>query len=932
MRYSTLLLLFLVATLSTSWAQTKKNGQLKGLLIDNVSKMPIFDTKVALPDDGISIISDGGGAFYFDNLTPGKHKLSVGNTHTWDTTVDVPAGILDLGEIQLSKAKLDTSHDAPIYTVSMADNATNAQDDGSSGGQSSGGFFSATQDPFFYTASFVFGMYRFRPRGLANGPEVLINGFPIQDLETGYSSWNQIGGLNDVFRGRNVTYGLKPSDYTYGNTGGATYIDATAADQRKGTSISYSASNGLYNNRLMLTHSSGIMKNGWAYSFSASRRWAQEAYEQGTYYDGYSIYAGASKMLKKGSINLTAVYAPTERGRSAAVVDELYRLSGSNYYNPSWGYQNGKKRNGNISDTKQPIIMLNHVFKPNEKLSINTTLGMEFGTNSRTGIDFYNGYSPYPDYYRNLPSYYLTFTTPNYVAAAAVEEQLKNHPEQLQIDWDGMVAANRINKEVIRNVDGTGLSDSGNRSIYVVSSRVDKMSKFVFNTNIQKIQSEKTTLFGGIRFVRQQDQYYTQLNDLLGGDFFVNYNQFAAQTYIGNPTYNQNDLNNPNKLIKVGDKYGNDYKFTIMESSAWAQMVHNTNNLDMFGAIELGSTSFFRTGLMRNGLFPENSYGQSGIHSFFFYSAKAGLTYKINARNAFFVSASFSTEPPKAINTYISAPTRDFIIENPTTQKMLATEIGYSYKTTNFSCKALAYIYEGKDGTLKTRFFNDDPTIQSFVNYVMTNVGTRSLGTEVSGNYKLNKLISLTGVISVGQSFYSNRPDVGVYTDNDPTMKYTTREVYIKNYYLGNGPQSIYSFAVNYRPRSWRTALIFNYQDRNFVGINPDRRTQASADLVTPGTDQWNKIYNQERLPSAFTIDVNGGRSFDVNHYWRSLKHKTSLYFNFGVRNLLNNTNIKVTGYEQLRFDYSGKNADRFPNKYDYAFGLNYYANISLRF
>ena len=53
-----------------------------------------------------------------------------------------------------------------------------------------------------------------------------------------------------------------------------------------------------------------------------------------------------------------------------------------------------------------------------------------------------------------------------------------------------------------------------------------------------------------------RNHYYQQLNDLLGGEFYVDLNQFAERDFPNDPNAAQNDLNNPNRIIRVGDKYG----------------------------------------------------------------------------------------------------------------------------------------------------------------------------------------------------------------------------------------------------------------------------------------------------------------------------------------------------------------------------------------
>ena len=61
-------------------------------------------------------------------------------------------------------------------------------------------------------------------------------------------------------------------------------------------------------------------------------------------------------------------------------------------------------------------------------------------------------------------------------------------------------------------------------------------------------------------------------------------------------------------------------------------------------------------------------------------------------------------------------------------------------------------------------------------------------------------------------------------------------------------------------------------------------------------------------------------------------RRNTFLVFNLGVSNLLNNQNLMLTGFEQLRFDYTDKNPNKFPPRYYYGFGRTYFASIIVRF
>lgn len=55
------------------------------------------------------------------------------------------------------------------------------------------------------------------------------------------------------------------------------------------------------------------MKGGWAVSLSYSRRWADEGYVKGTFYDGHSYFLSVEKIINsKHSLSLTGFGAMTK--------------------------------------------------------------------------------------------------------------------------------------------------------------------------------------------------------------------------------------------------------------------------------------------------------------------------------------------------------------------------------------------------------------------------------------------------------------------------------------------------------------------------------------------------------------------------------------------------------------------------------------------
>lgn len=933
-RYRTLGLLFLILLTNIVFAQKSPTAIVKGKLINATTRSPLYDIKVALPALNYSTLSNGEGNFSIAEVPYGSYKLVITGQAITERTIDleVNAQVMDLADLLLTPSeKVLPADNSEIPTIATEDNTAN-QDDDASIAQGSSGMFMAGQDPFLNAATYTFGQYYFRPRGVSNN-EVQINGIAIDDLERGFTSWAQIGGLNDVLHGRSITYGLQPSGFAYGGTNGTTYIDATATEQRKGNTITYTRYNRNYNNRVMFTHSSGLSKKGWAWSASGSRRWAEEGYTPGTFFNGYSLYGAVSKTIGKGQLNLTALATPTKRGRGVTATEESFEISKDNQYNPAWGWQDGKKRNSRIVDMKQPIFILNYTHRPSERTRWNTALGFEAGPYRSSTIDFYNAYSPRPNYYRNLPSYYYSLVPPLVATGNAVKERLLAHPEDMQVNWNGFYQANYKNVETMHDVNGiAGNNVTGRRSLYVLSNYVNELSKISFNSNFEHAINEHITTAGGLRIVSQRNEQYREVADLLGGDFFVNTYQFLSAQNTGIQQYAQNDLNNPNRLIYKGDKYGYHYAQTNNQGEAFGQGVFVFSKFDLFASGNLGYTSFSRDGKFRNGLFPDHSYGKSDAHNFLTYRVKGGITYKADLHNAFYINADYSTDAPLMSNTYISISTRDYIINDPTTIKTQTVEAGYVLKTHKIHARLTGYASEVKDNTVIQRLFYDEQGSQAFVSYIMNKVSTRSTGIEFAANYKLSTLIGLTAAAAIGQYYYTGNPDVNIYRDNDPTVATTAHKVYIANYYVGGSPQSAYTVGLNLHPGRWNARVNFNYLDRNYITIYPERRSASAVDMVPRNSDLWNAITRQEKMPAAFTTDLYISRPVSTHWLSKKLHRSTSLFVSLGVTNLLNNKNIKLIGYEQLRYDFENRTPDKFQNFYDYAFGANYSANISFRF
>ncbi|MBK9735692.1 MAG: TonB-dependent receptor [Saprospiraceae bacterium] len=598
----------------------------------------------------------------------------------------------------------------------------------------------------------------------------------------------------------------------------------------------------------------------------------------------------------------------------------MYDLAGSNFYNPNWGYQNGAVRNSREYRINQPVTMLRHDWKISDKTHVFSTFGFQFGKYSSTRLDWYDAADPRPDYYRKLPSY-----ATDDISAGLVADYLKSDENHRQVNWASMYAANAIRDYTFQNVDGiAGNTVRGKLAAYIVEEEHYDNQKFSFNSVINSNITENLNITGGLTYLKEKVHYYRQVDDLLGADFYIDYNRFALRFFPDNPEVQENDLNRPTRLLKKGDIFGHNYNINTERASAWTQAIYKTSNIDYFGAVSITNQSFYREGFTKTGLFPDNSFGKSTVQNFLNYAVKGGITYKINGRNYIVANASYRTRAPFANESYVSPRTKDQIVKNLTSEKITSGELSYLARYTKLKGRVTAFYTDFKDKINSDVYYHED--YQTFVNYIQTGIDRRHLGVEVGLEYKITSKISLTAAGSLGQYIHTSRPLATISRDNSATDLVQDRVVYINNYYVAGMPQQAGTLGLNYSGYKWFFNVNVNYFAKNYLQFNPDRRTAEAIGKINPTEqkDLYQSIIAEEKLPDAMTVDIFCGKTIKLGG--------ESFSLNLNIGNILNNTNFRTGGFEQLRFDNVGKDVNKFPPRYFYAFGTNFTLNISYIF
>ncbi len=780
----------------------------------------------------------------------------------------------------------------------------------------------AVRDPFQSASSFQFSAIHFKEKGLnGNYARVTVNGSPMQDLASGMGLWNHWQGLNTVFKIDENNNGFLPNSYAVAAIGQSNNIDIRASKQKAQTNFDYGFSNRAYTHRFQFTTSSGISKNGWAFSISGGGNYTAQPAVPGCFQNSLNFYLAIDKQINRQLFSIAFFAADINNARQAYTLKESTNILQDPLYNPNWGYQNQVPRNAHISAQLVPVLMLTHEWRFNNQVYWQTTLSASSGTKNTTGLNWFHAPDPRPEYYRYLPSFQ---TDP--ILIEQVTDAIQNDINLQQINWDKLYAANRISEFTIQDANGiVGNNISGKLARYFVENRKTDIQHLNFASSFHGRIGASVLFDMGLMASMQQLHYYKTVNDLLGADFFVNWNQFAENELPVNANAIQFDLQKPNRIIKVGDAFGYDYSMMHTKTEAWFSSVIPFKRFQISVASSVATTQFWRVGNIVNGLFPDHSLGKSQVNNFIHSGIKLGINYAINGKQTIFLSASNLTQPPSSDNVFISPTTRDTEQEHLINEIMYGAELGYLLHAQKLKLHASLYYINSKNGLDVLSFYHD--AYNSFVNYAISGIGQTHYGYEFGMDLHVSNKMNVQIAATNGQHFFNSRQFAIVTADNS-AVELESVLIYAKNYPSINSPQAAYSFSLNYRTNSqWFASLNASYFDQQWMGWNPIRRTAEAIYPVDQSTEKGQQLLIVEKLPAISICN------FFISHGFQWGKKNIHRFtYSLSINNLFNKQDIIIAANEQLRFDFDNKDPNKFPPKYLHGMGRNFLISLHYSF
>ena len=790
-----------------------------------------------------------------------------------------------------------------------------------------------------YTSNvgYLWSPVRFKFRAYSSQySDIYMNGVQVNNLENGQFNYSTIGGMNDATRNQDAATPFEVNAFGMSSIGGSSNYDFRASNYAAGNKVTLSGLNRNYTLRAMYTYGTGLTKKGWAFFGTVGYRWANmnTAAVDGTFYNSLGYFLSAQKVINENhSLNLATWGNPTERAQQGASTDEAYWLANDRQYNPYWGYQNGEKRASRVVNNYEPSVLLTWDYKINERMKLTTSAFTKYAKYSSTRLN-YNGQNPAPDYWKNFPSYNYdvwsnTGTAAEYAAWEKSRDYWMSSIRHRQIDFDKLYFANQQ------------LNTTGHDAVYWIEAKHnDHLANSLGSTFDWSIDNS-TKFQVGLQLANNKGYHYSTMEDLLGGAYFHNVNTYAQGRYASNDSEIQYDLNNPNGVVREGDKMRYDYDIISQNAKAWASFVKDKGISHNYLSVKMGATQMWRNGHMLNGFYDpakgwakNASYGKSGKAHFLDGGFKVGSTLNLGKGNSISMGVGYEARAPRASVAFESPEMNNNFVPNLKKEKIFSAELGYALNCSWARLNLTGYSTHTYDGTDWQNCYFDD--VNSFTYVSLTGLEKDYYGAELGVTFKVtsNFDINVTGTMAEAKYTSNSRVDYMLSTEG------TTKQdiCYNKGMRESGTPLAAISLGLSYRIKGWYLDLTGNYYDRIYLSYSPCMRyyeTLSKAGYVNNvnGQDVIN-VPQQAKGNGGFMLDASIGHQFKVA--------KRPLSVNLMLTNITNNQKICTGGYEQSRSDYSvnsatGTASDRTykfsnnPKKF-YALGINGMLNVNYRF
>lgn len=786
----------MLITSVTVFSQTTLSGK----VVDEINQ-PLPGASVIIKGSKIGSTTDFDGNFNFDSKIEsgtvvfsfvGYESKSVsfsGNTKFGTISLNPSAETLE--EIVITQTSFAVDRKTPVAVSTIkADVIENKL-----GSQEFPEILKSTPGVYATKSGGGFGDGRLNLRGFnSENVAVMINGVPVNDMENGRVYWSNWAGLSDVTSAMQVQRGLGASKLAVPSIGGTVNILSKTTDVEKGGNIFLGGGNDGYQ-KYGVTLSTGLLEDGWAASVSGSTTFG-EGYVDGTEFKGYNYFFNLSKQINANhKIALTTFGAPQRHGqRQNRSTIERYRTAESGTkFNPDWGILNGDVTHVEDNFYHKNQTSLNWYWTINEKSDLSTALYGSWGRGGGGGT--------------------------------AGETSLFN--------------ANRLGGSDqpmdLNYIQDLNMASGANGAVaYLRASRNDH-TWFGLLSTYKTDLGDALSLVAGVDLRTYTGKHFSEVTNLLGADY----------------AYDDNDVNNPNRALKVGDKrdYYNDGN--VGWQGLFTQLEWDKDDLAFFVSAAISNTSYQRVDYFI--YLDSDPLQETDKYNFFGYSFKGGANYNINLEHNIFANIGYFEKAAGFDSVFLNFD-NEHINADAENQKIFSVEAGYGFRSAKFSANANLYYTKWNDRTFTDNFTVDN--VDYFVNLI--GVNARHQGIEIDANYRPFDFLTVTGMLSIGNwEWTDNVENAQVYDEsNNPVGDPINLQ--IAGLKVADAAQTTAAIGVDYQfmPKTHLT-VDYNYFGNLYADFDPNNRSVDSIDPDAPVVQPW-------KVPDFGTFDASLRYGFKI--------------------------------------------------------------------
>lgn len=717
---------------------------------------------------------------------------------------------------------------------------------------------------------------------------VLVDGIPVNDMETGQVFWSNWDGLKDITKSMQIQRGLGASKLAITSVGGTMNFITNGIDSKQQLTVKKEWGNNRFN-MMAFSYNSGIIDNKWGFTLAGTYKtgdgWVDQTYTNAWSYFVKVQYIPNSKHI----ISIGANGAPQSHGQRStqvpiAVYDrELSSKLGINTdsvlramktttpsgryttltqgerslrWNPDMGILNGTPYGDRQNFYHKPLFNINHFWKINSKVNLSTVAYASLGKGGGTRYSNGNG---------------STNTSPS---------------------RDTLTGYNEIQK--FYNTNSIAFNNSASKTehfsgIFIRSQNNDHKWYGGLSTLTYKI-NQNYTFTSGVDLRYYEGYHYDKIYNLLGGQYVIDYADFNT-----NPAANPYALSN--YMRRSGDIINRNYTGFVKWGGLFAQGEYKKDKLSVFFTTTGGYTGYKRVdyfkkkdivlsdttismaigyndtvvynGVSYNRNSPEVKTSTLNYKWFPSYTVKAGANYNINDHHNVFVNFGVMSVAPKFTNVYANNHKQYKDIRN---QGISSFEIGYGIKYAKFVANINTYYTSWTNKPLTRNNVGSDQ-----LSFNINGLNSKYTGIEFDATYKIVRQLEVEGLLSLADWTYTSSSIVYLLDSNDQPID--TIDFSAKGVHISDAAQTQIGAALRYMPiKGMYFKPRFTYFGRNYSNFDPLTLEKENKDR-----ESW-------KMPSYSLIDFSTGyemvfQGFKLNIYGTINNVFNTVYISDGRNN-----------------------------------------------